>query len=84
MDLTGLVDFDAEIKKLEKSLKQTLPALTTLDKKMSAPGYEENVKEDLKLQNIEKLESLKKKVADIESAIANYKNLAALESQQKK
>jgi valyl-tRNA synthetase len=79
MDLTGLVDFDAEIKKLEKSLKQTMPALTTLEKKIGAPGYEEHVNEDLKLQNVEKLEGLRKKVADIEQALSNYKTLAALE-----
>lgn len=79
MDLTGLVDFNAEISKLEKSLKQTLPALTTLEKKMGAAGYEEHVKEDLRLQNIEKLEGLKKKVSDIEEAIANFKSLLALE-----
>merc|ERR1712137_1451598 len=30
MDLTGLVDFAAEIKKLEKSLKQATPAMTNL------------------------------------------------------
>ena len=32
MDLTGLVDFDAEIKKLTKSLKQTMPAMESLEK----------------------------------------------------
>jgi valyl-tRNA synthetase len=79
MDLTGLVDFNAEIVKLEKSLKETMPALTTLEKKIAAPGYEENVKEELKVANVEKLAGLKKKVADIEEAIENFKKLAELE-----
>lgn len=79
MDLTGLINFDAEIKKLEKSLKNTLPAMTNLEKKMVAPGYEANVNEALKRANVEKLEGLKKKVADIEDGIKNFKKLAALE-----
>jgi len=81
MDLTGLINFDAEIKKLEKSLKKTTPAMENLERKMKAPGYEKNVKEDLKKANIEKLESLKKKVADIVAGIDNFKKLAQLESQ---
>merc|ERR1712226_280758 len=79
MDLTGLINFDAEIKKLEKSLKNALPAMTNLEKKMLAPGYEANVNEALKTTNVEKLEGLKKKIADIEDGIKNFKKLAALE-----
>lgn len=81
MDLTGLIDFGTEIKKLEKSLKQTTPALTNLEKKMEAPGYDANVKEELKVANVEKLVGLKKKVADIEAAIENFK---AMELEEKK
>ena len=56
MDIKGLVDYDAEINKLEKNLSKTLPALQNLEKKMQAKGYEENVQEDLKAQNAEKYE----------------------------
>ncbi len=79
MDIKGLVDFEAEIKKLEKNLGKTTPALESLQKKMSAAGYEEKASEDLKKKNIEKLESLQKKVADINDAITNFKSLAAAE-----
>jgi valyl-tRNA synthetase len=79
MDLTGLVDYAAEVKKLNKALKSTLTPLQNLEKKLNAVGYEENVKEELKLANIEKLEGLKKKVSDIEEAIANFERLALLE-----
>jgi valyl-tRNA synthetase len=79
MDLTGLVDYAAEVKKLNKTLKSTLTPLQNLEKKINAVGYEENVKEELKLANIEKLEGLKKKVSDIEEAIANFERLALLE-----
>ena len=80
MDLTGLVDFAAEIKKLQKSLQQTLPALKSLEQKVAAPGYEENVNDDLKIANVEKVAGLKKKVSDIEEAIENFHKLALLET----
>jgi valyl-tRNA synthetase len=79
MDLTGLIDFAAEIKKLEKSLKQTTPAMTNLEKKIAAPGYAENVDDELKASNVEKLEGLKKKASDIEDAIAKFKKLEVAE-----
>jgi valyl-tRNA synthetase len=79
MDIKGLVDYDAEINKLEKNLSKTLPALQNLEKKMQAKGYDENVQEDLKAQNAEKYEGLVKKVADIHSAIENFKRLAELD-----
>jgi len=79
MDLTGLIDFDAEIKKLEKSLKKTTPGVENLERKMKAPGYETNVKEELKIANVEKLEGLKKKVDDIVAGIENFKKLLLLE-----
>merc|ERR1711976_445645 len=69
MDIKGLVDFNAEIKKLEKNLGKTTPALENLQKKMEAPGYEENVKDELKKANLEKMEGLQKKVADIRARL---------------
>jgi valyl-tRNA synthetase len=79
MDIKGLVDYDAEVKKLEKNLKKTLPALQNLEKKTSADGYEENVSAELKAQNAEKLQGLLTKVANINEAIENFKKLAELE-----
>jgi valyl-tRNA synthetase len=80
MDIKGLVDYVAEIKKLEKQLAKTTGPMDQLEKKMAAPGYEENVADDIKAKNIENLDGLKKKAADIEEAISNFKNLAELES----
>ena len=58
MDIKGLVDYGAEIKKLEKNLKKTMPALQNLEKKMKSAGYEEKASDELKKQNTEKLEGL--------------------------
>jgi valyl-tRNA synthetase len=76
MNIKGLVDYGVEIKKLEKKLKKDLPLLKNLESKMNADGYEENVPDDLKTANAEKLDSLKKKIADIQDAIENFKILA--------
>jgi hypothetical protein len=46
---------------------------------MAAPGYEENVSDDIKSTNKERFDAMKKKIADIEEAITNFTNLAALE-----
>jgi valyl-tRNA synthetase len=79
MDIKGLVDYSAEIKKLEKQLSKTEGPLKQLEIKMAAPGYEENVSDDIKATNKERFDAMKKKVADIEEAITNFTNLAALE-----
>ncbi len=80
MDLTGLIDYDAEIKKLEKALSKTTPSLEQLEKKMSAPGYAEKVSEVVKKANLERLDGLKKKAVETQSAIDNFKRLKGLET----
>jgi len=79
VDLKGMVDFKTEISRLNKNLKNAKGPMTQLENKMAADGYAENVPEDLKKTNVEKVEGLKKKVADIEEAIANFERLLSLE-----
>ena len=79
LDIKGLVDYAAEIKKLDKQLSKTSHPLKQLETKMAAPGYENNVSEEVKATNTERLEGMKKKILDIEEALANMKNLAELE-----
>merc|ERR1711957_861006 len=66
MDLAGLVDYDAEIRKLEK--------------KVGAEGYKTRAKEELKKKDAEKLEGLRKKVGDIEEAIGKMKKLKEIDA----
>jgi len=80
MDLAGLVDYDAEIKKLEKNLGKTKPLLHSLEKKMGAEGYKTRAKEELQKKDGEKLEGLRKKVKDIEEAIGKMRKLKELEA----
>jgi len=79
MDLAGLVDYNAEIKKLQKTLDKTMPSISTIEKKKEAAGYEQNVSDEIKASNEERLAALKKKVADLEKAIADFQRLAELE-----
>ena len=79
VDLHGIVDFKAEIQRLTKNLKKAKDPMDNLQRKMAAPGYEDKVPEKLKADNIEKLDGLKKKVSDIEEAIANFERLLSLE-----
>ena len=79
MDLAGMVDFKVEIKRLQKDLNGAKKPLENLERKMAADGYEQKVPDNLKKANIEKLESQKKVVADIEEAIANFERLLSLE-----
>lgn len=79
MDIKGLVDYANEIKKLEKQLGKTKGPMEQLETKMAAPGYEDNVSDEVKATNTERLDGMKKKSADIEEAIANFKNLMEIE-----
>jgi hypothetical protein len=56
-----------------------MPALENLEKKMKAPGYEEKVKDDLKKANLEKLEGLQKKAAEIKAAMESFEKLALID-----
>ena len=79
MDIKGLVDYANEIKKLEKQLGKTKGPMEQLETKMAAPGYGDNVSDEVKATNTERLDGMKKKSADIEEAIANFKNLMEIE-----
>jgi len=79
MDIKGLVDFDTEIKKLEKNLSKTTQPLKNLQNQMAKPDYAEKVSDELKKKNAEKLDGLLKKVNDINEAIENFRKLAEAE-----
>jgi valyl-tRNA synthetase len=82
IDLKGIVDYKQEIDRLTKSLKKTSGPLQTLERKMAAEGYEDNVPDDLKRQNAEKLAAYKKEVSEIEETIANFERLLSLEEKE--
>jgi valyl-tRNA synthetase len=79
IDLKGMVDYKKEISRLNKEKQKAKGPLQQLETKMAAGGYAEKVPEKLQKQNVEKQESLKKKVTDIDEAIAKFEKLMSLE-----
>jgi len=79
VDLKGKVDFKTEIGRLNKNLGKAKGPMQQLEKKMVTAGYQQNVPEELKKSNDEKLVGLKKKCADIEEAITNFERMLSLD-----
>jgi len=79
VDLKGMVDFKTEIGRLNKNLGKAKGPMEQLVKKIASSGYQQNVSDDLKQANDEKVSGLKKKCADIEEAIVNFERLLTLE-----
>ena len=51
----GFIDVSAEEQRLTKKEQTALKLKANLEKKMSNPGYEDNVPADVKAQNLEKV-----------------------------
>ena len=75
MELRGMVDAEAEIKKLEKQLGQVDTKAGSLQKQMTIPGYEEKVPEAVRANNAAKAEQLATEKANILAAIEGFKAL---------
>lgn len=70
VEVAGL-DLSQELAKLQKKLQTARNFVTSYEKKMAVPNYEEKVPADVRAQNQEKLEASNKEVAEFEIAIAN-------------
>lgn len=58
MSLQGLIDLDAEIAKCEKKLDLAKLSADKMRKVMAQPGYEQNIPEDVRANNLETVRSL--------------------------
>ena len=74
--LKGLVNVDAEVKKLGKDAGIKQKTLDSLQKKMSGAEYTTKVPEKVREQNKVKFETLTKEIAAINSSIERMKRLA--------
>jgi len=70
--LQGVVDIDAEIRKLEGMLKGVKKAMVTLEERIASPLYQ-NVPEEKQQADKKKLEDLKTKIETGEKALAGLK-----------
>ena len=74
IDLAGLVDFDKEIAKIEKEKGKLEPLINLAKLKMEKEGYEERVKESIRLKDKEKLDGLLNKMELLLLAKSSTKN----------
>merc|ERR1711941_49249 len=72
INLQGVVDIDAEIRKLEGMLKGLNKALTTLEERVASPLYQ-NTPAEKQTADKQKLEDLKTKISTGEKALAGLK-----------
>ena len=72
VDLKGLVDADAEIKKLQKELKTVEPLVAKLQAKITDERYLAKAPEKQRVQDREKLKSYGDKAAAARAAIKSW------------
>ena len=76
LQLKGLVDFDAEVVKLEAQLvSKVQPAIETLQAREASPDYTSKVPEAVREANAKKLEELLIQKDGLQKAIANFKTM---------
>ena len=68
IDAAGLVDFQAELCKLDKKKALIEKSLEAMEKKKSLAGYEQKVPAEVRAENDAKQESLKGQLVEIENA----------------
>jgi valyl-tRNA synthetase len=73
--LKGMVDFKAEIVKLDKKKGKLMPALTSLRTKMAAASYADRTPEKVRTANDEKLANYEKQLSDLEAAKVGFEKL---------
>ena len=79
--LKGLVDFGAELVKMEKQLATLDDTIRTLKDKMAAVGYEKS-KDEVKTRNTDKLAADETERAKLQSTIDNFQGLMSADERR--
>mmetsp|Transcript_21894 Transcript_21894/g.70740 ORF Transcript_21894/g.70740 Transcript_21894/m.70740 type:complete len:1233 (+) Transcript_21894:79-3777(+) len=75
--LKGVIDAEAEIKKLAKKRDQLANSLASLRKTMGMPGYAERVPEKVQTENKEKEAKIENEMGECERATSDFQSLLA-------
>jgi len=75
VQLKGLIDFEAEIKKLQSKQKDIEGRMDILNRKMTKEGYEENVPAKVKEANKSKYEGMVQEIEAIATAIKGMEKM---------
>ncbi|KAL3686885.1 hypothetical protein R1sor_013194 [Riccia sorocarpa] len=73
--LTGLVDANVELTKLQKKKEDIIKQQEALAKRMNAPGYVEKVPASVREDNLSKDSKYAAELATVDEAIENFRNL---------
>ena len=73
--LQGVIDFEKELKKVEKNKKDLSNKLAQLEKKMSGADYATKVPKNVQTADAEKCESLRSEINETQKAIDGIKQL---------
>lgn len=77
IELRGLIDVDAELKRLSKQKEKAVGGFEMLKKRVTASDYEQKVPEDVRQQNTEKYAQFEQELAAVEEAMAAFETLRA-------
>ena len=75
VDLTGLIDIDQEINRLNKEKDRLEPVIDQYKRKIAAPGYSTKVPEAVQAVNTEKLASAEAELIATLAAIDNFEKM---------
>lgn len=75
VDLTGLIDIDAELIRLKKEKDRIQGQLEQYKQKMNAVGYSTKVPEAVQISNTEKINGLESELNATNSAITDFENM---------
>ncbi|KAK8844864.1 hypothetical protein M9Y10_021035 [Tritrichomonas musculus] len=81
LDLTGLIDFEKELKNTTSKKEKLLVQFNKLDAKINAPNYSTKVPQNVQDAEKEKLETYRQQISALEAVEANLK--AAIEASHK-
>ena len=73
LQMAGMINVEAEIKKLEKKEQILIKSVEGLQKKMNAPSYEEKTPQNIKDGFNQKLKSAEEEIEKIRSELAKFK-----------
>lgn len=75
INLTGLVDVEAEVSRMNKEVTRIVSSLEQYRRKIAAPGYEDKVPENVRAANLEKIVALESELQSTEAAIASFESM---------
>lgn len=75
VDLTGIIDVATEVARLKKEVERISPLVDSYKRKVSAPGYETKVPENVRAVNAEKLAAYENEMEAVLAALTTFESM---------